>query len=89
MLALSTARCAANTGDKESHRKGSYMSELSNDEVSNDEGPKTLTGAEIIWETLVREGIEVVFGYPGGAIMPAYVASRGRRQIPSCVWVTF
>lgn len=32
------------------------------------------TGAEILWECLVREGVEVVFGYPGGAIMPAYDA---------------
>ena len=35
---------------------------------------KRLTGAEIIWECLVREGIDVVFGYPGGAILPAYDA---------------
>jgi len=32
------------------------------------------TGAEIMWECLVREGVDVVFGYPGGAIMPAYDA---------------
>ena len=32
------------------------------------------TGAQIIWEVLTREGIEVVFGYPGGAILPAYDA---------------
>src|SRR5882724_12377717 len=32
------------------------------------------TGAQIIWESLVREGVKVVFGYPGGAIMPAYDA---------------
>jgi acetolactate synthase I/II/III large subunit len=32
------------------------------------------TGAEILWEVLTREGVEVVFGYPGGAIMPAYDA---------------
>jgi acetolactate synthase-1/2/3 large subunit len=32
------------------------------------------TGAEIMWEVLGREGVEVVFGYPGGAIMPAYDA---------------
>ncbi len=31
-------------------------------------------GSQIIWETLVREGVEVVFGYPGGAILPAYDA---------------
>ena len=33
-----------------------------------------LTGAQILWECLVREGVEVVFGYPGGAILPAYDA---------------
>jgi acetolactate synthase-1/2/3 large subunit len=32
------------------------------------------TGAEILWECLVREGVEVVFGYPGGAIMPVHDA---------------
>jgi acetolactate synthase-1/2/3 large subunit len=31
-------------------------------------------GAQIIWEVLVQEGVETVFGYPGGAIMPAYDA---------------
>ncbi|MCB9625973.1 MAG: biosynthetic-type acetolactate synthase large subunit [Sandaracinaceae bacterium] len=34
----------------------------------------TLNGAQIIWESLVREGVKVIFGYPGGAIMPAYDA---------------
>jgi acetolactate synthase I/II/III large subunit len=32
------------------------------------------TGAQIIWEALAHEKVEVVFGYPGGAIMPAYDA---------------
>ena len=32
------------------------------------------TGAEIIWECLVRQGVRHVFGYPGGAILPAYGA---------------
>jgi acetolactate synthase-1/2/3 large subunit len=32
------------------------------------------TGAQILWEALHREGVEIVFGYPGGAIMPAYDA---------------
>jgi len=32
------------------------------------------TGAEILWECLTREGVEVVFGYPGGANMPIYDA---------------
>ncbi|HEY5920291.1 MAG TPA: biosynthetic-type acetolactate synthase large subunit [Kofleriaceae bacterium] len=34
----------------------------------------TRTGAQILWEALHREGVRVVFGYPGGAIMPAYDA---------------
>ncbi len=32
------------------------------------------TGAQIIWEELQRQQVEVVFGYPGGAILPAYDA---------------
>ena len=32
------------------------------------------TGAEIVWECLTREGVEVVFGYPGGSNMPIYDA---------------
>jgi len=32
------------------------------------------TGAQIIWECLVHEGVTTVFGYPGGAILPAYDA---------------
>ncbi|HUU32508.1 MAG TPA: thiamine pyrophosphate-binding protein, partial [Vicinamibacterales bacterium] len=33
-----------------------------------------MTGAQILWESLVREGVTCVFGYPGGAILPAYDA---------------
>ncbi|MGD0798047.1 MAG: biosynthetic-type acetolactate synthase large subunit [Acidobacteriaceae bacterium] len=35
-----------------------------------------LTGSEILWATLVGEGVTTVFGYPGGAILPAYDALR-------------
>ena len=35
---------------------------------------KTMTGAQTLWDCLVREGVNVVFGYPGGAILPAYDA---------------
>jgi acetolactate synthase-1/2/3 large subunit len=34
----------------------------------------TKTGAEIVWECLLREGVRQVFGYPGGAILPTYDA---------------
>ena len=36
--------------------------------------PTIKKGAEIIWECLMREGVEVVFGYPGGNILPTYDA---------------
>lgn len=32
------------------------------------------TGAQIVWESLVQEGVEVVFGLPGGAVLPIYDA---------------
>jgi acetolactate synthase-1/2/3 large subunit len=38
--------------------------------------PTRLTGAEIVWATLVGEGVTQVFGYPGGAILPVYDALR-------------
>ncbi|HLI03707.1 MAG TPA: biosynthetic-type acetolactate synthase large subunit [Terracidiphilus sp.] len=38
--------------------------------------PTPLTGSEILWATLVGEGVDTVFGYPGGAILPAYDALR-------------
>ena len=33
-----------------------------------------LTGAEIVCESLLKEGADVVFGLPGGAVLPLYGA---------------
>jgi acetolactate synthase-1/2/3 large subunit len=33
-----------------------------------------MKGATMVWEALVREGVNVIFGHPGGAILPAYDA---------------
>ncbi len=35
---------------------------------------ETRTGAQIMCEALIREGVDLLFGYPGGAIMPFYHA---------------
>jgi len=35
-------------------------------------GHEHITGAEALLECLIAEGVETVFGYPGGAIMPVY-----------------
>src|SRR5438445_8052975 len=42
--------------------------------ICNFRGNITLTGAQVLWEALVRWGVTDVFGYPGGAILPAYDA---------------
>ena len=40
--------------------------------MADDHKPKELTGAQSLVESLERVGVEVVFGIPGGAILPAY-----------------
>jgi acetolactate synthase-1/2/3 large subunit len=39
-----------------------------------DEDAAELSGSHILCEALVREGVELMYGYPGGAIMPFYDA---------------
>jgi acetolactate synthase-1/2/3 large subunit len=54
------------------------MGTSANQQVSNAHltTPTRLTGSEIVWATLVGEGVTDVFGYPGGAILPVYDALR-------------
>ena len=42
---------------------------------------RKLKGSEIICESLLREGVEVLFGHPGGAILPFYDALWGYPQL--------
>lgn len=35
-------------------------------------GQEQITGAEAILRCLIEEGVDTIFGYPGGAIMPVY-----------------
>ena len=39
------------------------------------------TGAEVVWECLVREGVDVVWAYPGGAALPLFDALSKYPQI--------
>ena len=39
-----------------------------------DLGPQQFSGSQMIWESLLREGVDLVFGHPGGAILPTYDA---------------
>lgn len=36
--------------------------------------PRQMTGAQMVWEALYLEGVDTVFGHPGGAILPTYDA---------------
>lgn len=35
---------------------------------------RTMTGAQVLLEALLREGVDTIFGYPGGAVLPIYDA---------------
>jgi acetolactate synthase-1/2/3 large subunit len=42
---------------------------------------KQMTGAEMIVEALKDQGVEHVFGYPGGSVLPIYDAIFGQNQV--------
>src|SRR5271163_4014186 len=42
--------------------------------MSSESAATSLSGAEIVLKALVDQGVEVIFGYPGGAVLPLYDA---------------
>lgn len=50
------------------------QAEMTKQAGQQDEEVRELTGSEIICEALVHEGVTLMYGYPGGAIMPFYDA---------------
>jgi acetolactate synthase I/II/III large subunit len=50
--------------------------------TANETRTQTLTGADLVVESLVRHGVDVIFAYPGGASMPMHQAlTRWREKI--------
>jgi acetolactate synthase-1/2/3 large subunit len=43
--------------------------------------PRMMTGAQIVVEALREQGVSVMFGYPGGAVLPIYDALYGQDAI--------
>ncbi len=43
--------------------------------------PRMMTGAQIVVEALREQGVSVMFGYPGGAVLPIYDALFGQDAI--------
>jgi acetolactate synthase-1/2/3 large subunit len=40
--------------------------------MNNIKEPEKITGADALLRSLIEEGVDTIFGYPGGAIMPVY-----------------
>ena len=48
--------------------------------VEENKAVKTINGADILVEMLIRQGAEFVFAYPGGASMPLHQSLRAKRD---------
>ena len=61
------------------------MSNLAFPPVTSSTAPDTdrvtVTGAQSLLDTLVALGVDTIFGYPGGAVLPVYDALHGERRI--------
>lgn len=40
-----------------------------------------ITGAKAVVECLLEQGVDTVFGYPGGMILPLYDAMQGVKKL--------
>lgn len=49
-------------------------------ESQSRQGAREMTGSQLLLELLLREGVDTIFGYPGGAIMPVYDALYDYRE---------
>ena len=56
------------------------MTSFTNDSKIEQE-PIEITGSEAVIRSLIAEGVDTIFGYPGGAIMPVYDALYDFRHI--------
>ena len=55
------------------------IAELQHEDIQT--APESMTGAEVVCEALIREGVDTLFGYPGGAVLHLYdelTRMRGR-----------
>ena len=48
------------------------MNSIATESTSSEQ--KTISGAEAVIKALIDQGVEVIFGYPGGAVLPIYDA---------------
>ncbi len=51
------------------------------DAATQKQGEEQLTGAEIVLRALADQGVDTIFGYPGGAVLPIYDAIYAQQQV--------
>jgi acetolactate synthase-1/2/3 large subunit len=56
------------------------MTSVTNDSILDQEAIE-ISGSEAVIRSLIAEGVDTIFGYPGGAIMPVYDALYDYRHI--------
>jgi acetolactate synthase I/II/III large subunit len=49
--------------------------------MAENEMAKQMTGAEMVVEALKDQGVETIFGYPGGAVLPIYDVLYGQNAV--------
>ena len=49
--------------------------------ISKEDMTNTLTGSEIVLKALREQGVDIIFGYPGGAVLPIYDTIFGQNSI--------
>jgi len=54
------------------HPPGLFCEQMKTDAKDASDMTKSMTGAKMVVQALVDQGVEVVFGYPGGAVLPIY-----------------
>ncbi|OMJ24384.1 Acetolactate synthase, mitochondrial [Smittium culicis] len=70
---VSSQPATASLNDSHSHLAQPAKSSIST-EPTSDEKYVGMTGGEIFHEKMLEHGVDTVFGYPGGAILPVYDA---------------
>ena len=63
------------------HRDMTSHAAASRDAIAAHTAGDEMTGAQMIVRALVEQGVDVLFGYPGGAVLPIYDALFGRQDI--------
>lgn len=43
--------------------------------------PKRMSGADMVMEALAEQGVDTIFGYPGGAVLPIYDAMHQQQKV--------